>query len=113
MSDYQSRPSERIDELLQVLADRDRRAILSYLRESPAEQASIQELADVLSSRAPNDRSTALIRLHHCHLPTLGDAAVADYDAEARCIQYLGHPELEALLDSIDDCRATRRLFDE
>lgn len=87
--------------------------ILSYLRESPAERVSVQELADVLSSRAAIDRSMALIRLAHRHHPTMGDTGVADYDAEARFVQYSGRPGLEALLDSIDDCRATRRLFDE
>lgn len=92
---------DRLDELLSVLADRERRAILTYLRDAPTNSASLENLTAALVPDSPRDRDHARIRLHHCHLPTLAETPLLSYDPATAIVQYHGDPDLESLLDAL------------
>ena len=96
-----TRQSERVDELLSVLADGERRAIIAYLRDNPTGAASYKTLAAVLAHESATDQDRARIRLHHRHLPALDRTPLLSYDMETRTIEYHGHPDLDSLLDTI------------
>lgn len=93
---------ERVDELLRVLADRERRAILSQCREGPTEIFTLEELATQLSTAPSTDEQAVRIRLHHVHLPKLDQTDVLDYDSASRTIEYHCDAVLESLIDTIE-----------
>lgn len=93
------RQPERVDELLSVLGDDERRAIITHLQDDPTGTASLDALATVLAPDAPTERDRARIRLHHRHLPKLDRTPLLSYDTNTTTVEYHGHPELDALLD--------------
>ncbi|WP_232703211.1 DUF7344 domain-containing protein [Halobacterium wangiae] len=102
----QQRPHdpETKDELLTLLADYRRRTVLSYLRASPGDEASLRELSKRVRQQCPNDEDDVRVHLHHSALPRLDAAGVVDYDARENTVQYLGGEELEAIIDAVADC---------
>lgn len=101
------RQSERVDELLSVLADGERRAIIAYLRDDPTGAASLKTLAAVLAHESATDQDRARIRLHHTHLPTLARTPLLSYETKTRTVEYHGHPGLDSLLETIHHVEAT------
>lgn len=97
----------RIDTLLSLLADGERRAIIAHLRETTRTDASLEELADALATHADFDREHARTRLHHSHLPMLADTTILEYDTDTSTIQYRGNPELESLMEAVQTLDAT------
>ena len=89
------------DEILSVLADRDRRTVLNYLRESPTATATLGELASALDERGPDGAGEPRLVLHHSVLPKLESVGVVEYDADRRVVHYPGHDLLETLLEAI------------
>jgi len=81
-------PDKIRDELYQVLANADRRRVLRYLtthREWVPVNRLIAEL--VTSESADEDSSaghSALVSLHHMHLPKLREAGLIEWDREGR-----------------------------
>lgn len=96
------RQSERVDELLSVLADGERRVILAYLQDDPNRTASLKTLAAVLAHDSATDQDRARIQLHHTHLPALDRTPLLNYEAETRTVEYHGHPALDSLLETIE-----------
>lgn len=113
MPDTPSRQAERIDEHLRVLADHRRRAIVAYFRRRPTETATLQELVDVLEAAGVDGLEDFAMQLHHAILPKLADAGVVVYDHGERHVQYVGHPELEELVDAIHAHASTRVQLDD
>lgn len=102
----ENQPSPRTDdpdEMLSVLADRNRRTVLTYLRESPTGTASLDELASAVDERGPGGADESRLVLHHSVLPKLEAVGVADYDADRRVVRYPGHDLLETLLEASRD----------
>ncbi|WP_436347360.1 DUF7344 domain-containing protein [Natronorubrum sp. FCH18a] len=100
----QQQPCPRkIDNLLLLLANHHRRAILSYFRDSTADVSSVSDLADEISEQYHGDSERMVRQLHHSALPRLADAGVVDYDARSNMVRYNGHTELETLLDGITE----------
>lgn len=93
--------SSDTDEILSVLADRDRRTVLNYLRESPTATVSLDELTRAVDERGLDGATEPRIVLHHSTLPKLEAVGVVDYDADRRVVRYLGHELLETLLEEI------------
>jgi hypothetical protein len=96
-----------LDTTLEILANRDRRAVIEYLRDSPGHTATINELANHLVSRKAEQATEhpghdhVQTTLHHIHVPKLVDAGVIDYDARNQEIRYWGSERLEAWHDQI------------
>lgn len=93
--------------LFGMLAERDRRIVLYYLRKH--ESASLETLADLVAGwteAGPGpDRSVAhddvRIGLHHVHLPTLDAAGLVDYDPDEGRVAFGGlSPIGETVLDA-------------
>lgn len=91
----------RLDVYLSIRADRERRAIVTHLRDATTGTASLDTLAATLAPRSPTERDDARIRLHHTHLPKLAQTPLLSYDPETATVDYHGNPEIEALLSTI------------
>lgn len=91
-----------LDATLELLANHDRRAIISYLRDAPRQTATVDELAEHLVERCAAQtgerpgQSHVRSTLHHIHVPKLVDAGVVDYDARTQEVRYWGSERLEA-----------------
>jgi hypothetical protein len=96
-----------LDTTLEILANRDRRAIIDYLRDESNHTATIDELANYLVSRKAEQATEhpghdhVQTTLHHIHVPKLVDAGVIDYDARNQEIRYWGSDRLETWHDQI------------
>lgn len=99
MRTHSNEVPDRFDEQLSVLADSERRSIVSYLREKASATATLDELAAVLEPDSDRERDYARIRLHHGHLPKLDTTPLITYHPEMATVEYHGHPEFEALLE--------------
>lgn len=93
------------DELLAALADRDRRIVLEYLRDSPSGTASVDELARAVTDAGQARDDRVRLRLHHSMLPRLVEAGVVEYDHEEGTARYRGHGLLEGMLETIRRAR--------
>lgn len=100
---YSTRASE-LDELLTVLADQYRRAVLSYFQDTSEEVTTIDNLASEISNGRDEDTKQVITRLYHATLPQLESVNAIVYDKKERKVQYLGHAELETLLGTIIGC---------
>jgi len=91
-----------LDATLELLANHDRRAVISYLRDAPSQTATVDELADHLAERRAArtgerpGQSHVRSTLHHIHVPKLVDACVVAYDALTQEVRYWGSERLEA-----------------
>ena len=96
-----------LDTTLEILANRDRRSVIEYLRDTPYHTATIDELANHLVSRKAEQATEhpghdhVRTTLHHVHVPKLVDAGVIDYDARNQEIRYWGSERLETWHDRI------------
>lgn len=89
---------DRLDEHLSLLADSERRTLITHLRDTSTDTASLADLATALANHTPCDRAHARIRLHHGHLPRLAQTPLLSYDPATTTVEYHGDPELETLL---------------
>ncbi len=102
-----------------MLADGNRRRVLSYLSDAPADDVTFDELCERLSDSAgrgagittQGGRDRLALRLHHEHLPKLADAGLVEYDPRRGRVSYSEHPAVESLLHDlatlVDDARET------
>lgn len=101
---------EDLDECLEVLADRNRRRIIEYVRRGSDGTASIDELADHLNDSEPISASGPRtgryqfdIQLHHDHLPKLEAHGTIEYIPERDRVRYRPDSFVEAILDSLPE----------
>ncbi len=108
-------PTE-LDACLQLVADRQRRCILQYVRDRPAEPIAVDELVDAVSrtmaaeSSSTNDAERIAVQLSHSHLPKFAEHGVIDYDRDDRTVRYRPDERLESLLDSVPEETSAARL---
>lgn len=84
------------EELLRVMADPHRRAVVEYFVARPTTDATLSALVEyVHSTEASRDGQTTesqrreiAIGLHHNHLPKLEDQGVLSYELEERRVRY-------------------------
>lgn len=96
-------PTGRKDEFLIALADDQRRAVLSYLRDSSGGSASVSELSDAVGGTIGPASNEDAVRLHHSTLPRLDAVGVVDFDARSGTVTYRGHDGLESLLAAVEE----------
>lgn len=76
----------------ELLANRRRRHVLSYLRDHPHEEIPIDDLTsqviarELMAGEGPVDPESVSATLHHVHLPKLDDAGIVDYDEDAHVV---------------------------
>lgn len=92
-----------VDSLYRCVADRHRRQLLTYLRETENGTATVDELVDYVvrqevNSPAP-DRASVAVDIYHLHLPLLADEGVVEFDARTERVQYTSRPDVERRLD--------------
>lgn len=89
--------------VFELLGDRHRRAVLSYLENTDDGHASLSDLAAYVSQHtcAGNSLDHVTTRLHHSALPRLADAGLINNDPETKTVQYIGHPLVEDCLGLI------------
>lgn len=96
-----------LDATLELLANRERRDVLSYLVEAPEQTATVEELVDHLVTRnveRTDERPShghVEATLHHIHMPKLADAGVIDFDPGSQVVRYWGDDMLEDWLARI------------
>lgn len=95
--------AETSDSPLTVLANPGCRAVLTYFRDTAAEVASVEDLADEINNQDHGGPDLTAVQLHHATLPRLADAGVVEYDARSNAVRYRGHSELESLMDALVD----------
>lgn len=93
--------SDQYSEVLNALADTQRRRIILYLQEEgPASQNEIAQQLVTWKHGRPYDEvsDTAIervkIELHHKHLPQLEDAGLIEYDRRSKTLLVSHLPEL-------------------
>lgn len=96
-------PADRKDELLTILADARRRAILSSLQELPGDMVSVELLGDELTTRNHGGDEAVKVALVHSDLPKLDAAGILDFDKQDMTVRYQAVPEVEQLLGYIAD----------
>lgn len=101
-------PKLSIDATLEILAQHERRYILSYLADSSEEVATTDELVEHILQResertgeVPN-RDHLTSSLYHIHLPKLTDAGILEYDPRSQQLRYYGDERLEEWLERIE-----------
>ncbi|WP_266082905.1 DUF7344 domain-containing protein [Haladaptatus caseinilyticus] len=92
-----SEPS--FDTLFTLLANQQRRSILSHLTTMQGMTISHQALVDVLTHSLAVSRERLRLNLHHRHLPKLADCNLVEYDSEEETIRYQSSDRLEDLLE--------------
>jgi len=93
--------AESLDAFFAAIADERRRDVLDVLSHQ-FDRIHVETLARELLTDAETNASEvpaeavrdALVGLHHVDLPTLADADLVEYDADAGTVEYAGHPEL-------------------
>lgn len=100
MEEQPPRQADETDELLAVLADRDRRIVLDYFLESGATVASVEDLVREVNERR-HGRAEQTLVLHHSMLPTLDESGIVDYDDDRNVVRYSGNDLLESLLAAV------------
>ena len=94
-----------IDERFDALARTDRRAVIQFFRDEPAEKVTLDELVTgiVDGSYWDTDESHARVCLQHSTLPRLADTGILDYDPRSETVKYRRQPAVEQLLDAISE----------
>jgi len=112
--DTRQAPELSIDATLEILAQRERRYILSYLTDSSEEVATTDELVEHILQResertgeVPN-RDHLESSLYHIYLPRLTDTGILEYDPWSQQLRYWGGERLEEWLERVDAKNSNR-----
>lgn len=103
MSLQQTFQPDRKDELLTILSEAKRRAILTYLRDVDDGVATVQELSNGIDKQEHGGSKVTPVELVHSDLPRLEEAGVIEFDQRSRTVRYQGSTELEQLLQFVAD----------
>lgn len=100
---------DTLDNCLDLVADRNRRRIIQYLRNVTEREVTIDTLVDCLQDGKPISaadrrvRKQTAIQLHHHHLPKLENHGVVEYKPEREVVRYRSDEVLESILDSLPE----------
>ena len=92
---------EALDALFEVLADAQRRHILTYLDERDGDVATLADLRDALADgdASAGERERIATRLRHAHVPKLAAAELVEFDDRAETVRYRAGPEVSEWLE--------------
>lgn len=93
------------DDVLRVLADEQRRAIIRELAERGRCEVPVEILGTAVSKRIEFEdtaETDLAIRLRHAHLPALDDVGLLLYDQERRTVRYATDEFAESLLTFLE-----------
>lgn len=97
------------DEAVRLLADERRRTVLRHLMTDPDGTVSVDDLVDLVVASEPSsggdrpqNRRRIELGLRCVHLPYLADIGVVEYETGTEHARYVAHPDLEALLRTVD-----------
>lgn len=96
-----------LDELLSILGDYQRRALLECLWQQPDSTASVQDVAAYLLPKVEQNEDDATthrdvqVELQHHHLPKLVDAGILEYDRRSQSIRYHKNERLETVYNRV------------
>lgn len=101
---------DRLDRVLALLANRQRREILDRLVESDSEVTTVEELSRYLTrvvtdggeAESPSTEG-ARAKLHHVHLPKLEECDLVEYDARSGKVRYRPDERVETIVQFLDD----------
>lgn len=91
---------DMVNELLSILANRECRATVEYLRRKPDAALHVSRLAVELSRHDTRSSDRLASRLHHGVLPRLDVVGVIEYNERTNTVRYDGHRQLEELFDA-------------
>lgn len=95
------------NELVRILSNGQRRAVLSVLRDSTDGTCALQDLTAHVAAKASNE-TRARIQLHHVTIPPLEEAVIVEVNAATDTISYTGGGDIDRLLDAIDDAEPSQ-----
>lgn len=93
-----------LDATFDMLADADRRVMLTTLIEAPDHVATVDELVTELVKRQADQTGelpspdSVEAQIHHIHLPKLADVGLVEYDARSEELRYWPDDRLETWL---------------
>lgn len=97
---------EGVDELLSVLANANRRAVISVLRKQ-RDATTVDDLAAEICEECADRIRT---ELRHTHLPKMASADLVVYDADAGTVETTDRiREVQPVLDAVRDLERDRR----
>lgn len=94
-----------LDATFDMLADADRRVMLTTLIETPEHVATVDELVTELVKRQADQTGelpspdSVEAQIHHIHLPKLADVGLVEYDARNEELRYWPDDRLETWLE--------------
>jgi hypothetical protein len=97
--------AQALDKRLELLANRDRRLVVSTLRDNDDDRLPVGVLTNIVARAHPDDVTpqSVLVDLHHVHLPKLQREGVVEYHADESLVVYCGDAALERCLRAIED----------
>lgn len=90
-----------LSEILGVLADEERRRVISLLRTYDGIEMTVDDLTAACRADDPEATTMSTVRLHHVTLPKLAAADLVHYDREAKTVEYRGDNAVETILDRV------------
>ncbi|WP_226479135.1 DUF7344 domain-containing protein [Natrinema amylolyticum] len=98
-----------LDACLELLANRQRRAIIEFFLDSETDHVPIDELISTIldeevsaTGERPGHDSVAAT-LYHVHLPKFTDAGILEYDTRNLDVRYHGDDRVEKLYEAIQE----------
>lgn len=101
-------PHLSVDDILEVLSNHQRRAIIQHLCDAPGQVHSIDDVVNHLKDLEQQRYDTSpgedhlLSVLVHIHGPKLHEAGLIDYDIPSREIRYHPNEQVEQILEQIE-----------
>jgi hypothetical protein len=103
--------SSRIAALFELLADEERQVIVQYLLSQSDESVPVADLVGLLVRSFGYERTRAVLRLRHDHLPRLADRRLIDYDDRRSLVWFddrADHADLHTLFEVADAISSAR-----
>lgn len=99
---------ERIDELLDALADEHRRRLVARLARADEDGLTVDEVVRDLAADVDLPREHLRVALLHNHVPKLDSVGLVEIDVATETVTYTGGPVAETVLRAVESRAETR-----